>query len=252
MKIIAITNQKGGVAKTTSAINIGAALALKKKKVLLIDIDPQHNLTVSLGINPSELKSSIYDLLKRKSDIDINSSIVKREGMDIIPATLDLSAADMELSSIAGREYLLKESISNINYYDFIFLDCPPSLGILTLNALTAANAVFIPVQTEYLALQGINMLIETINIVRSRLNPNLEVKGVIATRFDVRKKLNNEVVEYLREIFGNVLFDTCIRDNVSIAESSSFGQSIIKYKRNSNGAEDYISLAVEILKKEI
>lgn len=249
MIYIAVTNQKGGVAKTTTTINLGAAIANVGKKVLLVDLDPQHNLTVSLGIDPQKLDYMVYDLLKNEANL--SKTIIKRNNIDLIPSSLKLSASDLELNSIAGREFLLKEALSGLDGYDYVLMDCPPSLGILTLNALTAADEVFIPVQTEYLALQGINMLVETIEVVNKRLNPKLRVTGVIATRFDARKKLNNEVVEYLEEIFKDILFKTFIRDNVSIAESTSFGQTIFEYKANSNGAEDYLNLAKEFLSKK-
>lgn len=247
MRIIALTNQKGGVAKTTSTMNIGAALAQLNKKVLLVDLDPQHNLTVSLGIPAHELDKTIYDLLKKTAQPD--EVIIHRKSFDVLPASLRLSAADMELSNIPGREFLLKETISTIEGYDFILLDSPPSLGLLTLNALTAAQEIFIPLQTQFLALQGISMLMETVQIVQTRLNPKLEVSGIIATLFDGRKKLDREVIDYVQELFGDKLFKTFIRENIALAEAPSFGKTIFEYRANSHGAEDYLALAHEIMK---
>lgn len=247
MRIIALTNQKGGVAKTTSTINIGAALAQLHKKVLLVDLDPQHNLTVSLGIPAHELDKTIYDLLKKNAQPE--EVIVHRNALDVLPASLRLSAADIELSNIPGREFLLKEALAPVKGYDFILLDSPPSLGLLTLNALTAAQEIFIPLQTQFLALQGISMLMETVQVVQTRLNPTLEVSGIIATLFDGRKKLDREVIDYIQELFGDKLFRTFIRENVALAEAPSFGQTIFEYRINSHGAEDYLALANEIIK---
>lgn len=246
MRIIALTNQKGGVAKTTSTINIAAALAQLRKKVLVVDLDPQHNLTVSLGLPAHELDKTIYDLLKKTAQPD--EVIIHRGNLDVLPASLRLSAADMELTNIPGREFLLKEAIASIKGYDFVLLDSPPSLGLLTLNALTATQEIFIPLQTQFLALQGISMLMETVQIVQSRLNPKLEVTGIIATLFDARKKLDREVIDYIQELFGKKLFKTSIRENIALAEAPSFGKTIFEYRANSHGAEDYLALAHEII----
>jgi chromosome partitioning protein len=247
-RIIAITNQKGGVAKTTCSMNIAAGLAAMGKSVLLFDLDPQHNLTVSLGIEAHTLDKTIYDVLANCTPID-EVIIERSENFYLVPASLALSAADIELSSIAGREFLIKEAIGNMKYkYDFILFDCPPSLGLLTLNALTAANEVMIPVQTEYLALQGINMLLETIEVVKARLNPNIYISGIIPTRYDTRKNINKEVLSYLKETFGDLVFKSEIHDNVALAESVSFGKTIFEYSINSRGGVDFKNLAHEIV----
>jgi chromosome partitioning protein len=246
MKTIALLNQKGGVAKTTSCINIGAALATRGKKVLLLDLDPQAHLTYSLGIAAHEQQRTIYEVLR--GDFPLYDAVMERGGMSMVPASLNLSAAEIELSGKPGREFLLKESFTKVEGYDFILLDCPPSLGLLTLNALTAANEVFIPLQTEFLAMQGMSTLIQTIELVKKRLNPALEVAGIIGTRFDSRKNLNQEVVKKIREHFGDKVFKTLIRDNVAVAEAPSFGQTIFEYRPDSNGATDYLALTDEIL----
>jgi chromosome partitioning protein len=252
MRIIALTNQKGGVGKTTSVINIGAGLCELGQKVLLIDLDPQAHLTYSLGFTAHEIEKTVYQLLKAEEQAE--SIIQKRNGIQLIPANIDLSGAEVEMISVAGREFLLKENIVtlvNTNYYDYMLLDCPPSLGLLTLNALTTATEVFIPLQTEYLALNGLSKLLQTIDIVKKRLNPGIEITGIIATRYDSRKKLNNEVVDKIREHFGDKLFPTLIRDNISLAEAPSFGKTIFEYKPDSNGAVDYLNICKEILNRK-
>lgn len=249
MKIIALANQKGGVGKTTSTINIGAGLSKSGKNVLLVDLDPQAHLTYSLGISAHELDNTIYQLLKGESNL--SDTLIERNGLYVLPSTLDLSGADVELSNIAGREYILREILSELTDLDYILLDCPPSLGLLTLNALTTALEIYIPLQTEYLALSGLSKLLQTIEIVQNRLNENLRVTGIIATRFDSRKRLNNEVVDKIKVHFGNSVFQTMIRDNISLAEAPSFGKTIFEYKPNSYGAADYLSLCNEILNRE-
>jgi len=248
MKIIALANQKGGVGKTTSVINIGAGLNKLKQKVLFIDLDPQGHLTYSLGIEAHELKQTIYDLLKGETTLE--EIVISRTGLKLIPSNLSLSRADIEFSGIAGRELLLKEALKNTRGFDFILIDCPPSLGLLTLNAFVAAQEVFIPLQTEYLALQGVSSLLETIEIVRKRLNNDLEITGIIGTRFDRRKRLNKEVVEKIKGYFGGKLFKTLIRDNIALAEAPSYGKTIFEYAPKSYGAEDYLELCREIIKR--
>jgi len=248
MQIIALTNQKGGVGKTTCAINIGAGLNKLSKRVLLIDLDPQAHLTYSLGIPAHELKNTVYELLK--GTVWLKVTIIERNGLSLVPSSLNLSGAEIEFSGVAGREFLLKESVEGLKKYDYVFIDCPPSLGLLTLNALTTAQEVYIPLQTEFLALQGMTKLLETINIVMKRLNKDLEIAGIIAMRFDNRKNLNREVVEKIKEYFGNKLFNTLIRDNISLAEAPSFGKTIFEYKSNSYGAKDYLDLCREIIKR--
>ena len=248
MEIIALINQKGGVGKTTCAINIGAGLNKLNKHVLLIDLDPQAHLTYSLGIPAHELNNTVYELLK--GTIILKETIIERNGLSLVPSSLNLSGAEIEFSGVAGREFLLKESVEGLKKYDYVFIDCPPSLGLLTLNALTTDQEVYIPLQTEFLALQGMTKLLETINIVKKRLNKNLEIAGIIAMRFDNRKNLNREVVEKIKEYFGNKLFNTLIRDNISLAEAPSFGKTIFEYKSNSYGSKDYLDLCKEIIKR--
>jgi chromosome partitioning protein len=248
MRTIAFINQKGGVGKTTSTVNIGAGLAKLKKRVLLIDLDPQAHLTYSMGIQGHEAEHTVYDLLR--GDAKAEQVIMDKYGMKIIPATLDLSGAEMEFSGIAGREFLLREALDGINEFDYILLDCPPSLGLLTLNGLTTANEVFIPLQAEFLALQGLTKLLETVEVVKKRLNKKLDITGVIGTRFDQRKKLNKEVISKVQEHFGDKVFKTMIRENIALAEAPSFGQTIFEYQANSYGAEDYLALSKEITKQ--
>lgn len=249
MKIIALANQKGGVAKTTSAINIGAGLTKLGKKVLVIDLDPQAHLTYSLGIEAHQLEKTVYELLKGECKL---AEVIRERGeLKVIPSNLNLSGAEIELSGMAGREFLLKEALDGVNDRDYVLIDCPPSLGLLTLNALTACHEVYIPLQTEFLALQGMSKLIQTVEVVQKRLNRQLRITGIIATRYDHRKKLNREVVEKIKEYFGEEkLFKTIIRDNVSLAEAPSFGQTILEYKPESYGAMDYLNLCKEIVER--
>lgn len=249
MRIIALANQKGGVAKTTSTINIGAGLEQLGKKVLLVDLDPQAHLTYSLGLEAHSIGKTVYELLK--GDCTLEEGIQKRGGLKVIPANLNLSGAEIELSGMAGREFLLREALQGLLDLDFVLIDCPPSLGLLTLNGLTAANEVFIPLQTEFLALQGMSKLLQTVEVIQKRLNRDLKITGILATRYDSRRKLNKEVVGKIREYFGKEkLFATIIRENVSLAEAPSFGKSIFEYKPDSNGASDYLDLCKEILQR--
>ncbi|MGK0364144.1 MAG: chromosome partitioning protein [Saprospiraceae bacterium] len=245
-KIISLLNHKGGVGKTTSAINIGAGLVELGKKVLLIDLDPQANLTLSLGI-PRQ-KYTIYEALRGESEL---VPYGYKEGMDVVISTLDLSGAEMELINEAGREFILRELFDAVvDDYDFIIIDCPPSLGLLTLNALTSSHYVYIPLQTEFLAMQGLAKIKQVIDKVRFRLNKKLEIGGVIATMYDSRKILNRDVVDTIRKFFGEKVFDTLIRDNVALAEAPAQRKDIFAYSKNSPGAKDYLSLCKEILKR--
>jgi chromosome partitioning protein len=249
MPIVAMLNQKGGVGKTTSALNLGAGLSKLGKKVLLVDLDPQANLTYSLNIQAHKINLSIYDLLK--GETTFNEVLIERDGLKVVPSNLDLSGAEIEFSAIPGREFLLKEAMEGNNSFDYIFIDCPPSLGLLSLNALTTVSEVFIPLQTEYLPMQGMAKLLQTIEVVKKRLNNNLDITGIICTRFDGRKRLNREVVSRIKEHFGSKVFGTCIRENISLAEAPSFGKTIFEYKPDSHGAEDYLRLSKEIIKRK-
>lgn len=251
MKIIAFANQKGGVGKTTSVINCGAALAKFGKKILVVDIDPQAHLTMGLGVDGRMQDYALYELLKGEADLVSCLTAIQNynESFYLLPSGPALSRAESEFISIPGREYLLKESLEKLSgHFDYIFLDCPPSLGILTINAFVATTEVYIPLQCEFLALHGMNNLLEVINVVKKRLNPGLEVTGVIGTMFDGRKSLNREVLAKIEEHFGSSLFKTLIRSNVSLAEAPSYGLDIFTYKPNSKGARDYRNLAREIM----
>jgi chromosome partitioning protein len=244
--VISLLNHKGGVGKTTSAINIGAGLVELGKSALLIDLDPQANLTLSLGI-PRQ-KSTIYEALRGESEL---VPYTVKEGLDVITSTLDLSGAEMELINEAGREYILRELLEAISEdYDYIIIDCPPSLGLLTLNALTSSTYVYIPLQTEFLALQGLAKIKQIIDKVRFRLNKKLSIGGVIATMYDHRKVLNRDVVETIKKYFGSRVFDTYIRDNVALAEAPAQRKDIFAYNRRSSGAKDYLALSKEIIER--
>jgi chromosome partitioning protein len=244
--VISLLNHKGGVGKTTSAINIGAGMAELGKKVLLIDLDPQANLTIALGI-PRQ-KYTIYEALRGESEL---VPYQLKEGVDVIISTLDLSGAEMELINEAGREFLLRELLQPVmEEYDYIIIDCPPSLGLLTLNALTSSRYVIIPLQTEFLALQGLAKIKQVIDKVKFRLNKGLEIAGVVATMYDSRKILNRDVVETIKKFFGEKVFATMIRDNVSLAEAPAQRKDIFEYHRHSAGAEDYLALSKEIIER--
>ena len=243
--ILSISNHKGGVGKTTSTINIGAGLNKLGKKVLLIDLDPQANLTQSLGI--TEPERTIYGSLRGDYSLQ---PIQILEGLDVIPSTLDLSGAEIEMSGEAGREYILKELTDAIRgSYDYILIDSPPSLGLLTLNAFVASDRVLIPVQAHFLAVQGLSKLLEVIGKIQRRLNKDLIVGGLFVTQYDQRKVLHKNVYDYLRDNFKALLFWSTIRDNIALAEAPSVGLDIFRYSPRSYGADDYTSLSVEIIK---
>ena len=244
-KIISISNNKGGVGKTTSAINIGAGLNKLKKKVLLIDLDPQANLSQSLGV--IEPERTIYGAIRGDYKLQ---PIEILKGLDLIPSTLDLSGAEIEMSGEAGREYILKELIGPIrDSYDFIIIDSPPSLGLLTINSFTASDEILIPLQAQYLALQGLTKLIEVVDKIKRRLNKELEIGGVFITQYDKRKVLNRDVAATIEAHFKDEVFKTKIRDNIALAEAPANGLDIFRYNPKSYGAEDYLSLSKEILK---
>jgi len=245
-KVISISNHKGGVGKTTSAINIGAGLNILKKKVLLIDLDPQANLSQSLGI--IEPEKTIYGSIRGEYGLQ---PIEILKGLDLIPSTLDLSGAEVEMSGEAGREYILQELIDPIReQYDFIIIDSPPSLGLLTINAFTVSDEILIPLQAQYLALQGLTKLIEVVGKIKRRLNKGLEVGGVFITQYDNRKVLNRDVVTTIEEHFKDQVYKTKIRDNVALAEAPAVGLDIFRYNPKSYGAEDYLNLCKELIKK--
>lgn len=244
-KVISISNHKGGVGKTTSSINIGAGLVKLKKKVLLIDLDPQANLSQSLGVLEPEL--NIYGALR--GDYELQPiEIIK--GLYLIPSTLDLSGAEVEMSGEPGREYILKELIDPIkDNYDFIIIDSPPSLGLLTINSFTASDEILIPLQAQYLALQGLTKLLEVVDKIKKRLNKNLKVGGVFITQYDKRKVLNRDVASTIDLHFKDAVFKTKIRDNIALAEAPAQGLDIFRYNPKSYGTEDYLKLSKEILK---
>lgn len=242
--VISLLNHKGGVGKTTSAINIGAGLAKLGKRVLLIDLDPQANLTLALGVPRQPY--TIYEALRGESELIPANT---KPDLDVITSHLNLSGAEMELINEAGREFVLRELISPLrSKYDFIFIDCPPSLGLLTLNALTSSDLLYIPLQTEFLAVQGLAKIKQVIQKVRTRLNKHLEIGGVIATMYDSRKVLNRDVVDIIYKYFGDMVFETKIRDNIALAEAPAQRKDIFEYNPGSAGAEDYLALAQEIL----
>ncbi|KAF5056870.1 Sporulation initiation inhibitor protein Soj [bioreactor metagenome] len=249
-KVISIFNQKGGVGKTTTNVNLCAALALKGKKVLSIDIDPQGNSTSGFGVNKNELEYTIYDVLIE--DYDINKIICKTniENLELVPANIQLAGAEIELTNTKYREKTLKEKMSMLdNKYDFIIIDCPPSLGLLSLNALTASNTVLIPIQCEYYSLEGVGQLIDTVKLVRKNLNPKLDIEGVLLNMFDGRTNLSVQVVEEVKKYFKDKVYRTVIPRSVRLAEAPSFGQPIMLYDEKSKGSEAYMKLSEEIIK---
>ncbi len=251
-QIISISNQKGGVGKTTTAVNLSAALALKGKKVLLVDCDPQSNATTGTGISKLSLEYSLYNALI--GEIPLNDIILpaKLDGLEIIPSNGDLIGFEVEMMTKKGREKILKELISKIKHkYDYIIIDCPPSLSLLTLNALAAADSVIIPLQSEFYALEGLGQLLSTIKRIKLSINPGLRIKGILLTMFDKRTKLAQQVVEDVEKYFKKMLFKTKIPRNVTLGEAPSFGMPVILYNRSSIGAKTYLALAKELIEND-
>ena len=259
MRVIALMNQKGGVGKTTTTVNLGAALAETGRRVCLVDLDPQAHLTINYGVEPSADVCSLYNILVDGSSF-LEAVFKIDDNIALVPSSIDLAAAEVELVSVLGRETLLKKRLESAQHdFDFILLDCPPSLGLLTLNALAVADEVIIPMQPHFLALQGVAKLLETVQLVNRRINPKLKVSGIVLTMYDSQTKLSNEVVEELNSFILNALgkplpwagariFKSKIRRNIKLAESPSFGKHIIAYEPSSNGAADYRALAREVL----
>lgn len=250
-KVLAIANQKGGVGKTTTSVNLAASLTVTRKKVLLIDLDPQGNATMGSGINKSELELSVYDLLTEQANIHEVLQSAADSDYDLLPANGDLVAAEVSLLEAENRETRLREIVQSVrDQYDFIVIDCPPSLNMLTINALVAADGVVIPMQCEYYALEGLSALMDTIRVIQDRINPDLKIEGILRTMYDPRNKLTSEVNGQLFNYFGDAVYRTVVPRNVRLAEAPSFGKPVIKYDRQSRGAIAYLALAGELLRR--
>lgn len=250
-KIIAIANQKGGVGKTTTTVNLAAALGVLEKKVLLIDADPQANASSGLGIDVENVELGTYRVLENSVNISETIKKTNSPNVDIVPSHIDLVAIEIELVDLNNREYMLKQAIQEVkDNYDYILIDCAPSLGLITLNALTAADSVIIPIQCEYYALEGLGKLLNTIKSIQKIHNPDLEIEGMLLTMYDSRLRLSNQVVSEVKKHFQNIVFKTIIQRNIRLGEAPSHGESIIAYDATSKGAINYINLANEILKK--
>jgi len=245
---IGVVNHKGGVGKTTTCLNVAAGLRKLRKKVLLIDLDPQAHLTYSMGIEPDHLQHTVYELLA--GNASFHEVVRKKEGLSLLPSNVHLAAAEHRLQPIAGCEYLLAQRLNQVDAFDFIIIDCPPSLGLLTINAFTFAGELIIPIQTEFFALQGVRKLLATIKQIKDKMNEHLRICGVLATRYNRRIRLNREVMDSMKDFFGALVFSTPVRENISLAEAPSFHKSIFAYKPSSHGAQDYLQVCREIVKR--
>ncbi len=251
-RIFCISNQKGGVGKTTTAINLAASLAAAERKTLLIDLDPQGNAGSGLGLDRATLTGSVYDGLINHRNLADFVHPTELRYLDVIPATPDLTGAEVELVNLPNREHKLKEALGSLTKkYDFVLIDCPPSLGLLTLNALTAADAVLVPLQCEYYAMEGLAQLMSTIELVQQQLNPKLEIEGIVLTMFDPRANISHQVADEVRRVFPQLVFQAVVPRNVRLAESPSFGKPVLLYDIKSKGCEAYLAVARELLRRE-
>lgn len=251
-RIIAIANQKGGVGKTTTAINLSACLAEKGKKVLALDMDPQGNMTSGLGLDKESVEKTVYDLIINEADIEEVLQKEALENLDVLPTNIDLSAAEIELIGVEDKEFIVRNAVEKIkDNYDFVIIDCPPSLSMLTINAMTTADSVLVPIQCEYYALEGLSQLIHTVELVKERLNPRLEIEGVVFTMYDARTNLSLQVVENVKDNLQQAIYKTIIPRNIRLAEAPSYGMPISQYDPKSAGSESYMKLADEVMRKK-